>query len=174
MGKFLLIAALSVASVGLIGLLLFGPDNEPKLQEEAPIPDATAYIIDQSGVLTSDQRDEINDQLKKMDTDKAQVAVLINPNSGGYGLDNYSLKVAEKWGVGNKDDDGILIVILTELPDRGIRIETGYGAETFLTAGEAGQILDNYVLPKLKDGKLDYYGAIKSGLAALSAEINKQ
>ena len=81
---------------------------------------------------------------------------------GDYSVEEYATRLYETWGIGRKGEDkGVLI--LNAIQERKVRIETGYGVEGILPDGKAGQIIDDYMIPHLKEG--DY------GQAHLNAVI---
>ncbi|MBN1306377.1 MAG: TPM domain-containing protein, partial [Chitinispirillaceae bacterium] len=83
---------------------------------------------------------------------------------GDESIETYAVKLYEKWGVGSKDEDeGVLIVL--SLDPRRVRIEAGYGAEGYLNDAKTGRLLDQYGVPFFKSG--DY----SRGMLALSTEI---
>lgn len=68
---------------------------------------------------------------------------------GGRDIESYSIGLAREWGIGDKDDDsGVLLLLSTG--DRQVRIEVGKGLEGSLTDGKSGRILDSYAVPYLK------------------------
>lgn len=83
-------------------------------------------------------------------------------------FDQLSLKLFNKWGVGEKDkNNGVGILISVEL--KKIRIEVGYGLETKLTDEETKIIIDTIIIPDFKKG--DYFTGISKGLQAIFKEI---
>jgi len=54
--------------------------------------------------------------------------VLTVPSLDGDSLEDFSLRVAERWKIGHKGlDNGAILVIVRD--DRKVRIEVGYGLE---------------------------------------------
>lgn len=99
----------------------------------------------------------------------AQLAVAVVESIEPYGsIEQYSIALAEAWGVGSgEEDNGVLLVLA--MGERRVRIEVGYGLEGAITDGTAGAILDEAVLPALREGQ---YGAgLLRGMEAVSAEI---
>jgi uncharacterized protein len=99
-----------------------------------------------------------------------QIAVLIIPNLGGEILEEYSLKVAESWKLGQKGkDNGVLMLIAID--DRKMRIEVGYGLEADLPDVICRRILDHKLKPNFKNQ--NYEQGIQEGLEAISKAIEK-
>ncbi len=93
-----------------------------------------------------------------------QLAVLTVPSLEGEALEEYSLRVAQTWGLGRAEqDDGVLLLIARD--DRKMRIEVGYGLEADLTDAESGRILRNILTPSFKAG--DFDGGIERGVGAI-------
>jgi uncharacterized protein len=86
----------------------------------------------------------------------------------GDSVDDYAVRLFEKWKIGKKDkDNGVLFLVA--LDDRKMRIEVGYGLEPLITDGRAGRIRDNDVIPRFKDN--DYEGGITAGVASIEKYI---
>lgn len=83
-------------------------------------------------------------------------------------MDEYSLTLFKKWGVGQKDkNNGVMIAFSTAL--RRIRIQNGYGIESKMTNEETKKIIDNIMLPEFKSE--NYFEGLKKGLVAIMSEI---
>jgi uncharacterized protein len=91
------------------------------------------------------------------DSTSTQIAIVIEESTEGEDIVTYSQRMAETWGIGQKSkDNGVLILIATT--DRKLRIHTGYGAEIFLTDGMSRRIIDQVLIPSIKNG--DYYSGL--------------
>ena len=87
-------------------------------------------------------------------SDSTQIVVLTIPSLQGEVLEEFSIRVAEKWKIGQKKlDNGVILLIAKE--DRKLRIEVGYGLEGKLTDLRAGRIIDNIIKPSFKAGNYD-------------------
>jgi len=117
------------------------------------IPGATSLVVDQTGALTTEQRDTLLARLKALqDAGRAQVAILVSKGTGDLTLAEYALRVAEAWKLGRADrDDGLLVLIVPSV--NGARIEVGYGLEGVIPDARAAQWLDDLV-PAIKSGDL--------------------
>lgn len=129
------------------------------------IPQLTRRVTDLAGVLTADQMSALESKLSALEsTDSTQIAVLIIPSLEGETLEDYSMRVAEAWKVGQKaHDNGALLFI--SLKDRAVRIEVGYGLEPTLTDAYTYRIIHNDMFPYFREN--DYYGGIDAGLTAI-------
>ncbi len=91
-------------------------------------PEPKLWINDYAGVLTSSQKQEINDILKNHEnrTTEQIVVCIMKRIPSGYTLETYVNTLFSKWELGQKEkDNGVLIAIFIE--DRKLRIEVGYG-----------------------------------------------
>ena len=138
--------------------------------EKVPtIPEATGYVVDQLGLLDSSAVDQITTFCKSVEP-QLQVAVLIVNSTQPWSIEQFGIKVAEKWKVGFKGKDNGVIVILAK-SDRKIRIEAGRGAEAFLPDAKAGNIIHDIIAPHFKRG--DWKGGMVAGLQAINKEVRQ-
>ena len=120
---------------------------------QAPDLTPTGFINDYVGVLSPQAKSGLESlavELKQKTG--AEVAVAIVPTIGDDTIENYANLLAEKWGVGDKDDRGALILIAVE--DRQLRVEVGYGLEPIIPDGRAGEIR-GLMTPHLRTGDYD-------------------
>lgn len=141
----------------LIGIFLLTSDvPDGQIGEGAStvsLPEATNYVVNDNGVLKQETVDELNKELKELDS-KAQIAVLVLDSTAPYTIEEYGIKLADKWKVGYAGlDNGAIIILATK--DRKVRIEVGKGLEGIIPDAAAGRIIDEYMMPPLKDGNYD-------------------
>ena len=156
-----------ISLVGLLSLaVLFGClfNNTAFAKLEVPAaPPLERPIIDQTESLANEDIDRIA-QLINVERQKKsfQIGVLMIPTLGSDdSLEEYSLKVARQWGVGDKKkSNGVLLLIAKN--DRKMRIEVGNGMEGSLTDARASQIIRNTIAPKFRSG--DYAGGVEAGV----------
>jgi uncharacterized protein len=80
-----------------------------------------------------------------------QFAVLVVPTLGDEALEDYSLRVAERWGLGSATrDDGLLLLIA--VAERRARIEVGHGLEGAVTDALSARVLRDTLGPALAAG----------------------
>jgi len=129
------------------------------------IPVPRGYVNDYGNMISSSAEADLAAKLKNFEeTDSTQLVVLTVPSLEGEPLEDYSIRVAEAWKIGQKaKDNGILFLVSRE--DRKMRIEVGRGLEGKLTDLTAGRIIDLVVKPKFKAE--DYDGGFTAGVSAL-------
>lgn len=137
-----------------------------------PEPTGEFYVNDYANVMDQSTKDRIVDmgsRLQKTEGSQgAQVVVLTVQTLNDRSLEEYSYEVAQKWGIGNKEaDNGVLILLA--LDERKSRIEVGYGLEGALNDAKTGRIQDRYMIPYFK--KDDFNTGLIQGYSAIVQEI---
>ena len=129
---------------------------------QIPVPALTGRVVDQTGTLSPAQQATLEQTLATFETRKGtQIAVLIVPTTAPEAIEQFSIRVAEKWKLGRKKvDDGAILIVAKE--DRTTRIEVGYGLEGVLTDLASHRIIDEVILPRFKSQ--DFYGGITAGV----------
>jgi uncharacterized protein len=115
------------------------------------------YVNDFAGVLSPSAKAQLTALCTEVDQKaKAQIAVVTVKSLDGQPVEDFTLDLATKWGVGPKQSaSGIMILFATE--DRRSRVEVGYGLEPILPDGKVGGFLREAV-PMLRGN--DYDGAL--------------
>ncbi|MBI5633799.1 MAG: TPM domain-containing protein [Nitrospirae bacterium] len=119
------------------------------------IPKLTGYVNDNAGMLSPQAKATLEQELRAFEqSDSTQIVIVTIPSLQGEVLEQYTLKVAEAWKIGQKGkDNGIIFLVSKE--DRKLRIEVGRGLEGKLTDLMAGRIIDLVVKPRFKRGDFD-------------------
>jgi uncharacterized protein len=122
-------------------------------------------VHDEAGVLSTSTVQLLEHQLKMHeDSTSNQIAILIISSLQGEAIEDYSLKVAEKWQLGQKGkDNGILLLIAID--DRKMRIEVGYGLEGVLPDAICNRIIRNEMAPNFRRG--DYDAGVQTAINAI-------
>lgn len=146
----------------LAALILGGVIGLCQAQALQPIPKLEVRVTDLTGTLTAAQQAELEQKLKDFEAQKGvQIAVLLLPSTQPEQIEQYSIRVAEAWKLGRKKvDDGALLIIAKN--DRTLRIENGYGLEGVLTDAASNRIIEDTMLPLLRQGQ--YFAAITAGV----------
>jgi len=107
-------------------------------------------VNDYVGLLDAGQQQRLERKLLAYDdSTSTQIAIVIERSLEGEDIFDYSYRLAESWGIGRAGkDNGILIYIA--LQDRELFIQTGYGAEGFLTDAMASRIIEQVIKPAFR------------------------
>ena len=132
---------------------------------EVPVPPLSARVTDLTGTLDSAQRNQLEESLRAFEArNGAQLAVLLVPTTQPETIEQYSLRVAEAWKLGQKGkDNGLLVVVAKN--DRKLRIEVGYGLEGDIPDAVARRVIDETISPRFKQG--DFAGGLAAGTQRL-------
>lgn len=132
-----------------------------------PPPDRR--INDYAGVLAPADRDRLEQALIAREaTSRNQVVVAIFRSLEGESLEDYSIRLAQAWRIGQKGlDNGVIFLVF--LDDRKMRIEVGYGLEGSLTDAVSSSILRDVVAPRFRAGQVA--DGIGAGLDAIDRAI---
>lgn len=125
------------------------------------VPSYDGYVTDLAGVLSANEKEALEKRLEIYEESTSnQIAILIIDSLEGEILENYSINVARKWGIGQKDkDNGILILI--SLGDRKMRVEVGRGLEGTMTDLLSSRVIEK-MRPHFKNE--NYYEGINDGI----------
>lgn len=131
---------------------------------DIPEPPQT-YVTDGAGLLSAHSRQRLEEELRAFEERTTnQIVVATFPSLEGESLEDFSISLAEKWKVGDRDrDNGVIFLVFKE--DRRMRLEVGYGLEGALPDALAGRILEEVVAPRFRSG--DYDAGILQGVAAV-------
>lgn len=127
----------------------------PKYTQALEPPPLHGRVNDHAKILSQATVKQLEEVLGNLEeSDSTQIAVLTIPSLSGENLEEFSLRVAEKWQLGTADfDNGALLLIA--LKERKVRIEVGYGLEGSLTDLLSGRIIRHDIIPHFKKGNYD-------------------
>jgi uncharacterized protein len=133
-----------------------------------PVPERPeGRVTDLTGTLTRDQIATLERKLVAFERETTnQIAVLLIPSLEGDSLEDYSIRLAEKWKIGQtRRNNGVILLVVKN--DRKMRIEVGYGLEGALPDALAGTIIRNEITPRFKEGQ--FYQGIEAGINSIIA-----
>jgi uncharacterized protein len=136
--------------------------------EGLEVPDRpVGRVDDRTGTLTSDQIVTLERRLAAFEQETTnQIAVLLIPSLGGDSLEDFSIRLAEKWKIGQKGrNNGAILLVVKN--DRKLRMEVGYGLEGALPDALSGAIIRDEIAPRFRDGQ--FFEGIEAGLKAIMA-----
>ncbi|WP_129718115.1 YgcG family protein [Pedobacter sp. SYP-B3415] len=131
-------------------------------------PEKPATLVnDYTGTLSGSEKQQLESKLVAFnDSTSTQIAIAILKSVGDYDINEYTLELGRKWGVGQAGkNNGIMIVVA--LGDRKISIQTGYGLEGALPDVYAKRIIENDIKPQFKAGR--YYEGLDAGTSSIIA-----
>lgn len=133
------------------------------------VPKLQGRVNDLAGLISRGTEAELERQMAELESsDSTQLVILTISSLEGEVLEEYSIRVAEEWGIGQKGyDNGALLLVSKN--DHSVRLEVGYGLEGSLTDLLAGRIIDNEILPNFSAGRFDA-GFLK-GIEAVTAAV---
>lgn len=136
-------------------------------------PQLTGRINDQAGMLSPEARQRLEQKLAAFERETSnQVAILTIPSLLGDDIDQFSIRVAEAWKLGQKGRDNGVLLILAQ-SERKVRIEVGMGLQGVLPDVTASRIIRENMRPHLKSGNFDQgiTIAVDSIIAATKGEF---
>lgn len=139
-------------------------------QEYVDIPETKSFVTDLTGTLTASDQEYLENKLRQFEEAKgSQLVVFILPTTKPEEIEQYSIRVAEKWEIGRgKIDDGVLLLVAKD--DRKLRIEVGYGLEGAIPDIYAKRIIENIIVPQFRNGHFSV--GINKGVDAIIDLIN--
>ncbi len=129
------------------------------------VPQLQSYVNDYADMISPQTKTELENELRAFEqADSTQVVILTIPSLEGEVLEDFSIRVADTWKIGQKNkDNGIILLVAQQ--ERKLRIEVGRGLEGRLTDLMAGRIIDLVIKPRFKRG--DFDGGFLAGVHAL-------
>jgi uncharacterized membrane protein YgcG len=135
-----------------------------KVEQLAP----QGYVNDFAGVLDAQARAQLTALCQEVDQKtRAQIAVVTIRSLEGASLEDFSHRLATRWGVGYKGDNRGVLILLA-ITERKYRIEVGYGLEPILPDGKVGGF-GREMIPLLRQS--NYGGALLHVTGRIAAVI---
>ena len=123
-------------------------------------------VVDAANILDPAQEQALSQKLiaQKQASGRSLVVATI-PDLQGYDISDYGYRLGRAWGIGDKTNQGVLLIVAPN--ERKIRIEVGYGVEGILTDAVSSQIIRNAITPRFKAG--DLAGGIDAGVDQINS-----
>lgn len=136
-----------------------------------PKPANAAPVVDMANLLSESEKRALTQKLVNYnDSTSNQVVIVTVTTLHGYESDQYATEIGHAWGVGGQasKDNGVIILVSNGKDENGRRkvfIAPGYGLEGALPSITVKSIVDNSMVPYLKQG--DYYHAFDNAIDAI-------
>lgn len=109
------------------------------------VPQLNRPVMDLANVVSKDKKQAVENKIINLyKHEEVQVSVLIINSLEDEKLEDYSIKVANTWGLGDKGKDNGVLILLA-MKERKIRVEVGSGFEGYITDIEANRIIQEMV-----------------------------
>ena len=151
--------------------LLLALAAAPLLALDVP-PPPSQWFTDAAGLLDASAAGALNQKLAAFEQRSgAQFLIYVFPSLEQEAMEDFTIRCAERWKVGNKKyDNGLILFVFVK--ERKLRIEVGYGLEPTITDAFSSRVIRDYIAPHFKDG--DYAGGLNAGADAVIALIEKK
>ena len=135
-----------------LSLLVFFLCCLPFAAYGSEVPKLQGYVNDYAGMISSSAKSKLEEGLRAFEqSDSTQIVILTISSLEGENLEEFGIKVAETWKIGQQvKDNGVLFIVSKQ--DRKIRIEVGRGLEGKLTDLTSGRIIDRVIKPRFSEG----------------------
>ncbi len=134
-------------------------------------PAPTRWVTDQAGILQSSQVIGLDQKLEAFEKRSGtQFLIYIFPSLEDESLEEFTVRAATKWRVGQaKYDNGLVLFVFQK--ERKVRIEVGYGREGAVTDAKASRAIREYLAPHFQRG--DYGAGLNAAADFLISTIEK-
>jgi uncharacterized protein len=130
-------------------------------------PSPPRLVNDFTNTLTASQRNNLEYKLRAYnDTTSTQIAVVFINDLQGTTAADFAYQIGEKWGVGTKENNGIVILVKPKNETKGeVFISVGYGLEQYIPDALAKRIIENQMIPAFKYN--DYYTGVNNAINSI-------
>ncbi len=139
----------------------------PQLTYALDAPSLKGRVSDYANMIPPEAATRLEQKLAGFERETSnQIAVLTIPSLQGDTIDQFAIRVAEQWKLGQQGkDNGVLLIIAQA--ERKVRIEVGMGLQGVLPDITANRIIREVMRPYLKSGNFDQ--GIDVGVDAIMA-----
>ena len=130
-------------------------------------PSPPRLVNDFTNTLTASQVNNLEYKLRNYnDTTSTQIAVVFVNDLQGTTAADLAYQIGEKWGVGTKENNGIVILVKPKNETKGeVFISVGYGLEQYIPDALAKRIIENQMIPAFKYN--DYYSGVNNAIDSI-------
>ena len=163
-----LIGSLRGVGFGFLALAATACSAQPARQVAQQAVEASGpsgRVVDDADLLPPETEQRLSARLQQVERELGpQFVVVTVPDLHGSPIEDYSLDLARRWGIGHRDrNDGLMLLVAPN--ERKVRIEVGYGLERRITDPYADKVIREQLLPAFREAR--YAEGIERGAAAL-------
>jgi len=139
---------------------------------QAALPALTGRVVDRAGILSPEEEASLTRKLETIENETSvQFVVATIPSLEDEPIEDYSIRLAEEWKIGQAGlDNGAIILVVPS--ERRIRIEVGYGLEPVIPDGLAGRIIRERITPAFQTG--NYYQGLLAAIEGLELAARRE
>ena len=145
--------------------------RQHSIQPQAKVP-LIGRVNDFANIISEKHEAALSKRLARFEETTSHQLVVVTVNSlDGQDISDYTRDFANAWGIGRKDyNDGLVILIAPN--ERQVRIAVGYGLEQALPKSLCKRIIDEQMVPRFREGKLEL--GIETGVSTLIDKLTPQ
>ena len=130
-------------------------------------PSPPRLVNDFTKTLTISQANNLEHKLRAYnDSTSTQIAVVFINDLQGTTAADFAYQIGEKWGVGTKENNGIVILVKPKNETKGeVFISVGYGLEQYVPDALAKRIIENQMIPAFRYN--DYYSGVNNAIDSI-------
>ena len=139
---------------------------------QAALPALTGRVVDRAEILSPEEEQSLTRKLETIENETSvQFVIATIPSLEGEPIEDYSIRLAEEWKIGQAGlDNGAIILVVPS--ERRIRIEVGYGLEPVIPDGLAGRIIRERIAPAFRDE--NYYQGLLAAVEGLELAARRE
>jgi uncharacterized protein len=139
---------------------------------QAALPALTGRVVDRAGILSPEEEQRLTTKLEAIENETSvQFVIATVPSLEGEPIEDYSIRLAGEWKIGQAGlDNGAIILVVPS--ERRIRIEVGYGLEPVIPDLLAGRIIRERVAPAFQAE--NYYQGLLAAVEGLELAARRE
>ena len=127
-------------------------------------PSPAKLVNDFTNTISASEASSLEATLVAFDNKSStQIAVVLVASTQGTDVVEYATELGRQWGIGNKQNNGVLLLVAKD--DRKLAIVPGYGLEGKLPDAVCQAIIDKEIVPNFKRG--EYFTGVSNGANAI-------
>jgi uncharacterized protein len=132
------------------------------------LQNAANYVTNPDGIISQTAETQINAQIAEIESaTTAEIAVVLLSSIGDDDIDDFGTRLFTQWGIGKKNDNGLLFLLVYD--NKEMIFRTGYGLEGVLPDVILSRVIRNDISPLLRTG--DFDGGITTGIAKVCSYL---